>query len=278
VAGTERGEAVRLLISLILILGLATVGNGRQGSDSHAERLRVMRAFATGITVDTDSPEAHQKVERLAEPIYRFADPARHVSDGTVWAWCRSGRPAALVTVTKHRPPAGVPHWLTELTSLSPASISATIDEIGMWRPSGAGVVMQAFPKAPVPADDATKRLRQMKELARQLKAHENSRQRVERYELRLLPQPVHRYEDAKSGLIDGGMFIIAYGQNPEIVLLMEASRHGSSAPAWHCGFARISMADLHVEFESKEIWSHQGGFKGPDDTYWLFTRPIVGE
>ena len=68
---------------------------------------------------------------------------------------------------------------------------------------------MQKFPKAPPPAEDATKRLRQMKELVRQIKARESSRPgkkpSVERYELRVLPQPVHRYADAKSGLIDGG-------------------------------------------------------------------------
>ena len=32
---------------------------------------------------------------------------------------------------------------------------------------------MQKFPKAPLPAEDATKRLRQMKELVRQIKAYE---------------------------------------------------------------------------------------------------------
>jgi hypothetical protein len=273
---------VRLLNSMILALGLAAVGDGAQGADDHAERLRTMREFATGIKVETASPGAHQRFERLPEPIYRFADPARHVSDGTVWAWCQAGRPVAAVTLTKHKPPARKPHWLTEMTSLAPGPISATIEGIGEWQPAGAGVVMQEIPKAPVPADDATKRLRQMKDLVRQMKAHEISRPRgqspSERYELRLLPQPVHRYEDAKSGLIDGGMFIIAYGLNPEVVMLVEARREASSGPAWHCGFAPISTAELHVDFENKEIWSHSGGLKGSDDTYWLFTRPIVGE
>ena len=55
-------------------------------------------------------------------------------------------------------------------------------------------------------------------------------------------------------------MFIISYGLNPELVLLVEARREGSSEPAWHYGFARISIAELHVDFESKEIWSHRGG------------------
>jgi hypothetical protein len=260
---------------------LATAQDQPQGSGSHAERLRAMRALASGVTIETASPGARQTLERLAEPVYRFDDAARRTSDGTVWVWCRSGRPSALLTLTKHDSPAAGPHWLTEMTSLAPGPISAVFEGIGTWEPSIAGVVMEKLPDAPLPAEDEKQRLRQMRELVRKIKAHENSRPRdgraVKRYELRVLPQPVHRY--ANAGVIDGGMFIIAYGLNPEVVMLVEARREGSSDPAWHCGFARISVMDLHVDFEGKEIWSHRGGpTKGADDTYWLFTRPIKNE
>jgi hypothetical protein len=277
---------VRLLNSMILILTLVTVGDEPQGSDSRAAQLRAMRALVDGVAVTETAEEGRLQSERLAEPVYRFDDAARHVSDGTVWVWGQTGRPSAVLTLTKHNPPARERHWLTELTSLAPRTISATVAGIGTWQPSSAGVVIHKLPKAPLPADDPAKRLRQMKELVQPIKAHETSRPRegptakpAKRYELRVLPQPVHRYADATSGLIDGGMFIIAYGLNPELVLLLEARRDGSSAPAWHYGFARISVMDLHVAYESKELWSTEGlDSAGPDDTYWLFTRPIVGE
>ena len=276
---------MRLLISPILILGLATPGAERQGSDNQAARLVAMRAIADGVTVEKTSGGARLKLERLAEPVYRFDDPARQYSDGTVWAWCRSGRPAAVLTLSKKRLENGGFMWLGEMTSLTPdpSPISATIPEIGTWQPSGAGVVMRKFPKAPLPAEDATKRLRQMKELVRQIKAYEffkpDDQPSPERYELRVLPQPAHRYADATAGLIDGGMFIISYGLNPELVLLVEARREGSSAPEWYYGFARIAVAKLHVDFESKEIWSHPGGYsRGPADIYWTFAKPIKGE
>jgi hypothetical protein len=273
---------VRLLISLIFCLGLATVGDGPQGSDSQAARMGAMRAIVDSVTMETTSPDAHQRLERLAEPVYRFDDPARQYLDGTVWAWCRAGRPAALVTLSLDRNPRGF-RWIAELTSLAPGPIFATGAGIGTWRPAGAGVVMQKFPTAPLPAEDATKRLRQMKELLRQLKAYEyfkpDNQPKRERYELRALPQPVHRYADANSGLIDGGMFIISYGVNPELVLLVEARREGSRGPAWYYGIARIAIAEVHVDFESKEIWSHRGGYsRGPDDTYWTFAKPVGGQ
>jgi hypothetical protein len=272
-----------LPLSLAMILGFATVGDGPQSPDKSVERLRAMRAIADGVTMEQTSVDGRQKLERLAEPVYRFDDPARRFSDGTVWAWCRSGRPTAVLTLSKNRSPEGEVRWLGELTSLAPGPISATVQGIGTWQPSSAGITMQKFPKAPIPAEDAPQRLRQMKELVRQLKAYEffkpANHPSIERYELRVLPQPVHRYADANSGLLDGGMFIISYGLNPELVLLVEARRDASSRPAWYCGFARIAIAELHVDFESKEIWSHRGGFsRGPGDPYWMFIKPIEGE
>ena len=105
-------------LSLAMILGLATVGDGPQGSDKPVERLRAMRAIADGVTMEQTSVDGRQKLERLAEPVYRFDDPARRFSDGTVWAWCRSGRPTAVLTLSKNRSPEGEVRWLGELTSL----------------------------------------------------------------------------------------------------------------------------------------------------------------
>ncbi len=268
--------------SSIIFVALVTQERQTQDSDSPAQRLQAMRGLAAGVAMETASGSVHQNLKRLDEPVYRFDDPARRTSDGTMWVWCDSGRPSAAVTVTKHSSPAGGHHWLTELTSLAPGPSSATIEGIGTWQPFEPGARMQKFSKAPVPAKDAASRLRQMKDLARQIKAHETTlphgQAAVERYELRVLPQPVHRYADAKSGLIDGAMFIIAYGRNPEIVMLIEARSEGPSEPAWHCGFARVAAWNTHVEFDGKEIWSGGGHPKGSDDTYWLFTRPVLDE
>jgi hypothetical protein len=273
---------VHLFATSIISLALVTQVGQTQGSDDAAQRLKAMRSLAAGVTMETASGTVHQNLKRLDEPLYRFDDPARRTIDGTMWLWCDSGRPSALMTVTKHPSPEGGHHWLTELTSLAPGPMSATIERIGAWQPSEPGAPTQKCSKAPVPAKDAASRLRQMKDLARQIKAHETSLPRgqvaAERYELRVLPQPVHRYADAKSGLIDGAMFIIAYGRNPEIVMLVEARSEGSSEPAWHCGFARVSVANTHVEFDGKEIWSGGGHPKGSDDAYWLFTRPVLDE
>ena len=277
---------MRSLVSPILILSLAAIGDGQDAKGNRAEQLRAMRAIADSITVEKTAQGARVRLERLPEPVYRFDDPARQYSDGTVWAWGRSGRPVALLTLSRDRSPQEGLRWIAEFTSLEPGAnlISATVPAFGTWKPSGAGVIIRRFPNARVPAEDAPRRLRQMKELVQQIKAYEyfrpNNQATRQRYELRTLPQPLLRYADETSGLIDGCLFSISYGLNPEVVLLLEASREGSTEPAaWRYGFARIAIAEIHVELDGKEIWSHRGGYsRGPYDTYWTFAKPIEGE
>jgi hypothetical protein len=203
-----------------------------------------MRAFASDVTVETASAGVHKIAGQLAEPLFRLHDPARRYSDGTIWAWGRSGRPAALLTLAKDGDPVGDHRWLHELVSLSPGPISAGRKGDWTWTPSRGGVVMQRFPKAHDPGEDEAKRLRQMRELARQFTSYEllGNGPKAQRYELRTLPQPIHRYADREAGLLDGAIFVIAYGLNPEIILLIEARREGRSPPEWTYGFGHFSL------------------------------------
>jgi hypothetical protein len=259
-------------------------GDDRPGDPGHAARLAAMRAIADRVTVQDLSQRSPRKLERLAEPVYRFDDPARRFSDGTVWAWGRSGRPAALLSLAPERSLAGNQQWVVELTSLADGAVSA--DGAGprvRWNPPGAGVVVRPFSRAPAPADTEAKRLRQMKELARRFKVYEffppSPGASPERYELRLLIQPVHRYSDPASGLLDGALFVIAYGTNPEVVLVVESRRAGSSEPAWVFGLNRISAAELHVELDGRDVWAQsRNAASGPNESYWVFGRPFTLE
>ena len=50
---------------------------------------------------------------------------------------------------------------------------------------------------------------------------------------MRLLAQPIYRYENTKGDLIDGGLFVFVLGTDPEAFLLIEARRPQSGAPEW---------------------------------------------
>jgi hypothetical protein len=131
-----------------------------------------MRALTEEVTVTTAAGK-RRDFERLPDPLFRLNDPARQYADGTIWAWGRSGRPAALLTLAKEKTPTGGFNWLHELASLAPVAISMTRKGDWTWTPSGPGIEMRPIPKAPAPGADEARRLRQMKEIVRRFKAFE---------------------------------------------------------------------------------------------------------
>jgi hypothetical protein len=76
------------------------------------------------------------------------------------------------------------------------------------------------------------------------------------RHELRVLPAAVHRYEDPDQQLIDGALFIIAQGTNPEATVFLEAVQPLDAAqPLWQFGIGRTSLAEQIVSYEDKEVY-----------------------
>jgi hypothetical protein len=80
------------------------------------------------------------------------------------------------------------------------------------------------------------------------------------RIELRLLPQPLYRYErdvtaDDKTGLLDGALFAFAQGTDPQSLLLLEARRNGSKSE-WMFAFARSASGALDARYRGQVVWS----------------------
>ena len=158
-------------------------------------------------------------------------------------------------------------------------SITATVPGRAPWEPTEPGLVPQKSPKAPAVAGEANRRLQQMRELARSFKAHEFYAPWPpyvpDRYELRLLPQPILRYDDPDAGLIDGAVFLLVYGRNPEIVLTIEANRAEGSEPTWTYSLGRMSSAELYVNLDDREVWKQMGRARQLDRaSYGCFLLP----
>ena len=120
-----------------------------------------------------------------------------------------------------------------------------------------------------------------MKELAQEFDAHEFWEPENTRYPLRCLPKPVHRYNDMNAGLLDGAVFLFAHGTNPEILMLVEAHVKDGEPAKWHCGFAPMGSAELHVTRNNKQTWTKTrapGVVGRPSDPYWLFIVAALDE
>lgn len=247
-------------------------------SDRRAKRLRAMQEIAESVTVEVVDAERKTNFELVEGARFRFATPEISCFDGTAWLWGRGQRPIVLLTISAYQSMKDGPcEWSYELTSLAASKLRVTSSEGWQWTPDEAGLDFQPLADAPPPAETSTRRLRQIKELARRFDAYGvygNGRS-----ELRCLPTPIYRYSDDAAGVRDGAIFFLAGGTNPEALLAIELSGDASAEPVWKFALNRVSASELHARFDGKEVWNCQWQ---PDRTirspYYLLGRPMPRE
>jgi hypothetical protein len=238
-----------------------------------------MRRIVTGIqtTVTQDTP---REAEVIADPLFRFNDPARRVLDGTVWGFGKTGRPAALLSLSLFPRGDGSNGWLYEFNSLTNRSVEAKKNGAQIWLTRQPGLEFKELPDAPVPADAPTARSRQFRDMSSRftsfLYLRKDSNAERERFELRLIPHPAHRYADSTNGLTDGAIFFFTHGTNPEAAMLIELVQTENNKAVWKCAFTPISYAELHVELDGKEVWTTpQLLLTVASDPYYLFAERV---
>src|SRR5262249_15231950 len=128
--------------------------------------------------------------------------------------------------------------WTHELVSLSGGPVKAEANDGRQWSPKQPGLELRRLPESPLPAATEGERLRQLEKLARRFSGGQMTESGELSGELRLLPRPLLRYADPEAGLLDGALYALAIGTNPEVLIVLEARRDGRVA-AWHYGLAR---------------------------------------
>src|SRR5947209_16964183 len=73
--------------------------------------------------------------------------------------------------------------------------------------------------------------------------------------ELRLLPQPVHRYAAPKKGIVQGALFAFVQGTDPDVFLLVEARGENLASARWQFATTRMTAAEVRLRHREKEIW-----------------------
>jgi hypothetical protein len=227
---------------------------------------------------------AHKTQARLnTKPIYIWTNPTRNDGqNGAVFVWTAAGRPVVVGSIFSH-PEGGKRVICHEFHSLAEGTLEprrTVADE--QWQPKAA-VPLLPLPEAPPVESSPARRLVQMRTLSREFTAHSID-YRKERWELRLLPQPLYRYEKPEKDVLDGALFayVTSAGTDPEVILVLEA-RKGTDKPAWHYRAIRFSDSDLFVQHSGKEVWSSVRDEKNqlhfnPDHTYRLIRDKFIDE
>lgn len=221
-----------------------------------AERLEFMKESVRGYEM-TGSDARSGTLKLQDEPVFRLGKQgADTLVDGAIFLWTgATGRPEAAIQVflvkSVHEPQ-GL--WIHEFTSLSPGPLTALRRDQTAWSPKAPGLEFRPLPGAPKPADSPAQRQRQMRLLAEGFRASDSFHGRGWS-ELRLLAKPIARYGKPGSDVIDGALYALVLGTDPEVFVFLEA-RSGREGVEWHYGLAPMTVFALKVSYQDKPVWS----------------------
>ncbi len=97
-----------------------------------------------------------------------------------------------------------------------------------------------------------------MRALARDFSA-ETQDDKEQHWELRLLPQPLYRYESTDPDVLDGAVFafVTSAGTDPEAILVLETRKPaGGGDPVWHYAVARFTDLNLWVRHKGTVVFT----------------------
>jgi hypothetical protein len=248
---------------------VAHPGQSPIAKDNHAsqqsartKRDRLMEIYLSDAAEYTIYRDASRKerVELRREPVYVWTNPVRTGGqDGAVYVWTCRGRPEVFGSVFSF--PATGPRMLYHefhSLSLSVLDVQRAGRHAQTWTPLAPGIQIVPIAGAPAPAPSARERLAQMRTLTRDFSASSRDR-KDSRWELRLLPQPLFRYESTDPDVLDGALFtfVTSAGTDPEALLLIEARKPSpNDSPIWHYAIARFTDLQLSVRHKGNEVFT----------------------
>ncbi len=215
----------------------------------------VKEISAYSLAVESDPK---QGLELKKEPVFAWSNPVRQgVQQGVVFLWLREGRPAALGCIfSQPEPKLPGRRIVHELHALDREKLLVSRPgEYNQWTPQAA-LARKELPDAPPPAATPGARLVQMRRLAQEFTGHTFTEE-DRRWDLRLLPAPLYRYPQAKTGVVDGALFTLVStaGTDPEVLLVLEAREEGGKT-RWEYACGRFSDRNTQVLRKDREVWS----------------------
>jgi len=242
----------RLLVAMIAagaFLPLVCVEAEEPPSKEFSEHARETAAAYKGFA----GANKERELKFVDKAILRWTNPlGGRKAHGEVFLWIDRGRPAAALSLYEFvEDKTGTLRQHHEFCSLTdqPLDFAGAVD----WSPAEPGVELVPFAEDVLPADSARQRLKQMRDLAGQFTAEKTTREGATR-DLRLLPQPVYRYEPTDDKVSDGGLFALVEHTDPEMFLILE-SRGTDMGTRWHFAFTRMTSVGLKAHLNGKLVW-----------------------
>ena len=222
-------------------------------ADQVEASLRLTRAAAKEYEFRVGKSDTPLELHR--DPLLKWSNPEAGNVHGNFYIWTRDGRPfvagclfnwlSPRATVMEH-----------EFHSLAEEPLDTKFHGNPVWKTTAGGLTFADVPQAVRPPANDAERLFQMKQIAKQFSGTWKVSRSMGELQLRLLPQPLHRYTAPKQGVLSGGLFALVRATDPEIVLLIEARGKDAANARWQFAAVRMhSIAELQLRYADRAVW-----------------------
>jgi hypothetical protein len=219
---------------------------------TQAEKTRAVIDEVLGRHEVFPGPESRDPMQVV--PALRWSNNTRGTENALTVLYVRNGRPYAAACLFPYD--RGMIHDFQSLSRESDKIVARRGTEV-VWQPQTAGVQFAPIPDAPAPKATRKQRLPQLKQLAERFESTMLG-WRVEtndQEKLRLLSQPLYRYDPEPGAVIDGAVFAFVQGTDPESLLLIELVQDGPQQ-RWVYAFARRTAGKLEGRLDDKVVWT----------------------
>jgi len=251
----------------------APAGAAAQKDADESGWQKVFRAMAAEYEIGSVE-EPPQSFSLRTAPVLRWSQPVRGGDDGAVYVWLDRGRPAVIGSIFAWPRDDGLRVVVHEMHAFTAGPMRGVYKGSKVWEMEKPALEFKRVSGAAPPASSSAQRLTQMRTLGRDFTANSIDRDDRE-WELRLLAQPLYRYElKDHPELIDGAILAFVQGTDPEVLLILEARRDGDKS-YWQYALARFSDFRLFVKFNGAEVWRVPKSTFG-DNTAPYFVRDVA--
>lgn len=244
-----------------LSLASALVLFGSSGIFADDELLKFAKDYnkktIAELSIKTAGAGKSVKLKSHPDPVLKWSSSRNGYLGCEMFVWAKDERPVA-ITGFLHWPNNSQAIW--EFINVSDESLEASSDGDEIWESDGRNAVRwRPLEGAKSPMKSASIRLTQMRRLAEKFKVHAvkgpPSYEEDSVWHLRLVPEPIYRYQPKKDEVIDGAVFSFAQETDAEAFLVLEA-RSTDDGTHWYYAFARVSPWKLVAEYNKKQAWS----------------------
>jgi hypothetical protein len=266
-------------LTIVLFCGPFVAADEAEQRTAEARReqgLKNMRRSAAQYALTSaDTPQ--QTFQFHETPYLRSSNPIGDSKDGVLFLWTNHGRPQAVLKLYTFNNKTYTHAWL----SLSESTFVGERDGHVFWNPTEPGINCREIPGAPKPAETAAERLRQMKTLSAKFSSTYTALNSDGKpFELRMLTQPLLRYQTDDDFRADGALYGYVQSTAPVGLLLLE-SRQTADGHRWHYAFSSLTSGLVTARYADKEVFSLERGnsYRDPKQPYLLLhSLPVPKE